>query len=106
MLAAMPDTLQVTLITPEREVLDQAAASVVIPAHDGLMGFLPGRAPILTQLGDGPMRITPAPGSSAPGTSAGGAEQRWHIAGGFAQMKDNRLTVLAESAESAEPSDD
>lgn len=81
---------QISVVTPEKAVLDCEARSVVFPAHDGLMGILTNRAPLLTQLGAGPLRIDEAEGNTS---------HHYDIAGGFAQMVDNRLTILTERAE-------
>jgi F-type H+-transporting ATPase subunit epsilon len=81
-----------TVITPEQQLLATSAKHAVIPAHDGLVGVLTGRAPILVQLGKGRLRIE----------TTGGEELRYDLAGGVAQMKDNNLTILAEEARKAD----
>ncbi len=45
------------LITPVAQVLDEQVVSAVIPAWDGLMGFLPDRAPIVAKLGLGELSL-------------------------------------------------
>jgi F-type H+-transporting ATPase subunit epsilon len=89
----MPDanTLHCSLITPDEHVLDCDATMVVIPAHDGLIGFLKNRAPLLCKLGSGEMRVESASGN-----------KRYRLEGGFAQMLDNTLTVLTESADAVD----
>lgn len=57
---------------------------------DGLMGFLPGRAPILGKLGIGELKLEFAGGAKAQGN--------YFIDGGVLQMADNELTILAERA--------
>jgi len=79
--------LQVTVITPEEAVLDAAADSVVIPAHDGELGALPGRAPLMCELGIGVLRY-----------SNEGRSEKLFIDGGFAQIVDDRVTVLSPRA--------
>jgi F-type H+-transporting ATPase subunit epsilon len=74
-------------VTPERAVLDVEARSVVFPAHDGLVGILTNRAPLLTQLGIGPLKV-----------ETGAETHLLMIDGGFAQMVDNKLTLLTEQA--------
>jgi len=69
-------------------VLDEKAAYVSMPAWDGQIGIAPQRAAIVVKLGDGPLRIE----------KQSGGEQSYFIASGFAQMKDNRLSVLTEEA--------
>jgi F-type H+-transporting ATPase subunit epsilon len=81
------NTLQLSVITPERQVLDQAADEVVIPAHDGELGVLPQRAPLMCELGIGQMRFT-----------AAGKTTRLFVDGGFAQVYDNKVTVLTSRA--------
>ena len=83
-------TLHCTLITPERQVMECDATSVSLPSHDGDVGFLANRAPLLCKLGVGEMRVSLADG-----------DLRFFLDSGFAQMLNNELTVLTESAESA-----
>jgi len=80
--------LHLLVITPERQVLDETTdALVVIPAHDGELGILPGRAPLLCELGIGQMRYQKA-----------GVTKRLLIDGGFAQVVDDNVTVLTDRA--------
>jgi F-type H+-transporting ATPase subunit epsilon len=84
----MPDTITCSLITPEQEVFEKDATYVDLPAHDGQMGFMANRAPLLVKLGTGVLTVK--------GT---GGETKVNISGGFAQMKGNTLAVLTDSAE-------
>lgn len=77
-----------TVVTPEQQVLDETVSQVIIPAHDGQLGVLTGRAPILVRIGAGPLRID----------SPNAKTRNVFIAGGIAQMKDNVLTILTEVA--------
>jgi F-type H+-transporting ATPase subunit epsilon len=81
-------TFQVTVVTPEGKALDTEAVSAVFPAYDGEVGILPNHAPLLTLLGLGLLRVK----------AAGGERHQLYIEGGFAQMVDNRLTLLTENA--------
>ncbi len=83
-------TLHCNLITPDRQVLECEATSVVLAAHDGEIGFLKDRAPLLCKLGVGALRI-----------ASGAGDQRFFIDGGFAQMLGNELTILTEFAEAS-----
>jgi F-type H+-transporting ATPase subunit epsilon len=84
---AKRDTFHCSVVTPERQVLDCEAASVVFPAHDGETGVLVDRAPLVCRLGIGEARIV------------GGSETtRLFIDGGFAQVVNNRLTLLTQQA--------
>ena len=85
----MPGTFTCSVVTPEAKAFDGEVSYVVLPAHDGQIGFAVNRAPILTQIGDGQLTLTLADGS----------KQELHIRGGFAQMKDNQLTVLTDKAD-------
>lgn len=80
---------QCDIVTPDQEVFKESVTSVVLPAHDGYMGILTGRAPILLRLGAGMLTATLAAG----GTRA------FQVRRGVAHMRNNNLTVLAESAE-------
>lgn len=88
----MADTFQCVLVTPERQVLDEAVSYASIPGWDGQVGLMHLRAPLLIKLGQGPMRIdTPA-----------GQAKWFYVGGGFAQMKDDKLTVLTSESVPAE----
>ncbi len=84
-----------SVITPEEQVLEARATSVVIPAHDGQIGILENRAPLLCELGTGVLRIDT--------TSEGPKE--FFVDGGFAQVLDNNVMVLTERAVAAEDLD-
>jgi len=84
----MAATFQLSVVTPEREVLAVETRFVALPAYDGEMGFLSRRAPLLTQLGAGLLRYE----------DAAGAKRVLFVAGGFAQMVDDKLTLLTEEA--------
>src|SRR3954464_15632417 len=79
---------QCTIVTPEQQLLDQSVVQVILPAHDGQIGILTGRAPLLVKLGLGKLQID----------LPGGQQQVYLVDGGIAQMKDNKLTVLTNAA--------
>ena len=83
-------SFQVTVVTPEQQVLDETVTQVILPAHDGQIGILTGRAPLLVKLGQGPMQLD--------GGGGGKSQRVFYVEGGVAQMKDNRLTVLTQIA--------
>ncbi len=86
-------TFRCRIVTPTARLLDEDVVAASIPAWDGSMGFLVDRAPILTRLGVGELTLDfPAQGAGA------GGSRSYVVAGGFAQMVDNRLTILAETA--------
>jgi F-type H+-transporting ATPase subunit epsilon len=81
-------SFQCTIVTPESQALDETVSQVILPAFDGLVGVLTDRAPMLVKLAIGPLRVD----------LAGGSQKYFLIDGGVAQMKSNKLTVLATSA--------
>jgi F-type H+-transporting ATPase subunit epsilon len=85
---ANPNTFQCSVVTPERVALECAATFVAFPAHDGEMGVLRNRAPLVCKLGIGTLRVE----------AADGGRQVFFIDGGFAQVLDNHLTLLTERA--------
>lgn len=80
--------LSVALITPQETVFEQEADMVVLPAWDGQLGVLRGHAPMMALLGDGVMRVI-----------RDGAEERFHVSGGFMQVADDVVSVMSEEAE-------
>ena len=90
-------SFQVVIVTPEQQVLDETVTQAILPAHDGQIGILTGRAPLLVKLGQGPLQL------DLSGTQGrGGVSRRFYVEGGIAQMKDNNLTVVTEMAVPAE----
>ncbi len=79
---------QCDIVTPDHEVFKESVSSVVLPAHDGYLGILTNRAPLLVRLGAGTLTATLVRGGATA----------FEVRGGVAQMKDNRLTVLTETA--------
>ena len=85
---AKQSDIQCSVLTPEKQVLEAAATAVVIPAHDGLIGILKNRAPLICELGKGELRID----------TVDGKQERIQIDGGFASVRDNEVTILTEKA--------
>jgi F-type H+-transporting ATPase subunit epsilon len=81
---------QCTVVTPEQQAFDASITQAILPAHDGLIGILTDRAPLLVRLGTGPLRLDLAAGA--------GRSQYYFVDGGVAQMKDNRLTIVTGEA--------
>jgi F-type H+-transporting ATPase subunit epsilon len=90
-------SFQFTLTTPQGKVLDIPAAGVQFPAHDGMVGILPGRAPLVMKLGIGALRVDVADSSKG----AGGTRS-FLIEEGFAHMVGAKLTLLTSRATPAE----
>jgi F-type H+-transporting ATPase subunit epsilon len=85
----MADTFQIEIATPEKLVLNERAESAQIPGKDGYMGILPGHAALLSELGPGTLSVT----------MAGQTTRSFAITGGFVEIRDNHVRVLADSAE-------
>ena len=54
----LPDSIQLIVVTPERQLLHEAVVEVTIPGLDGELGILPGHAPLITELGIGELRLS------------------------------------------------
>ncbi len=78
------------LVTPERQVLSAEAHLVELPGAEGDLGVLEGHARTMTTVRDGEVRVY---------ASAGASPQRVAVAGGFAEISETRVTLLAESAD-------
>ncbi len=87
-------TMQVAVVTGEREIYRGEADEVVAPGVEGELGILPHHAALLTALKPGEMRI-----------KLGGAEEDLFVSGGFLEVYNNTVTVLADAAEHAEDID-
>jgi F-type H+-transporting ATPase subunit epsilon len=76
-----------TVVTPEKIVLERQVSFAAVPAHDGEIGFLKGRAPLVVKLDVGRLRV-----------ETGEGEEELFIDGGFAEMVHDKLTILTEDA--------
>lgn len=81
-------TFTFELVAPERVIFSGDVDAVVLPATEGDMTVLPGHAPMMTALKTGFLIITDRPGSG----------RRVLVRGGFADVNQTGLTVLAERA--------
>jgi F-type H+-transporting ATPase subunit epsilon len=82
--------LRLEIVTPERQAYDDEVDAVICPAIEGELGILPHHAPLLTTLGVGELRIR-----------KGDQEEYFAIAGGFLQVRPDRVRVMAETADMA-----
>ncbi len=87
-------TMHVEVVTAERELYSGEADMVIAPGTEGELGILPRHAALLTTLKVGEMLIR-----------LGGAEEPFFVSGGFLEVSNNTVTVLAETAERAEEID-
>jgi F-type H+-transporting ATPase subunit epsilon len=88
----LPDNIQLIVVTPEQQLLRETVVEVQLPGADGYLGVLPGHAPLITELGIGELSYKPV-GNREPTVLA--------IMRGFAEVLQDRVTVLAETAERA-----
>ena len=87
----MADTFQLQIATPERSFVDEQVTEAQIPGKNGYMGILAGHAPLLSALNPGVL------------TYSGG--HAIVIDGGFVEVFDNHVRVLADHAELAQEVD-
>jgi F-type H+-transporting ATPase subunit epsilon len=85
------DTFQLEVATPERRLVDEQVREAELPGKEGYMGVLPGHAPLLSALGAGVLTYD--------GGSSG--RQVLVIDGGFVEVFENHVRVLADNAEYA-----
>lgn len=88
----MPGTFRCRVVTPTESLFDARVAYAMVPAHDGLLGVLPGRAPLVAQLGLGELTVR----------FEDNAQRVFYIEGGFMKIADDDLIVLAEAAQSGD----
>lgn len=90
----MPETFQLLIATPERELVRDQVIEAQIPAKNGFLGVLPGHAPLLSELGVGFLSYTD------------GVRRRYMaVHGGFVEVLPDQVRVLADVAERAEEID-
>lgn len=83
-------SLHLTVVTPERKVVETDAEEVQLPGSEGYLGILPGHTPLITLLKTGVLSYR-----------GGGRSGALAVSAGFAEISDDRVSVLADSAESA-----
>ena len=84
-------SLQLEIVTPDHLVLSKEVDYVGAPGVEGEFGIMASHIPFLSALAIGGLHY-----------KAGGKNHYVFISGGFAEVSDNKVTVLAESAEAAE----
>ena len=82
--------LHFELVTPEKLVLNEDVYMVVVPGTEGKFGVMAGHAPVMATIKDD--------AELAVYRTAGAQPERIRVSGGFAEVGDRGLTVLAESA--------
>ncbi|MCW4461386.1 ATP synthase F1 subunit epsilon [Sphingomonas sp. BT-65] len=83
--------LHFELVTPEKLVRSEEVHMVVVPGTEGDFGVLEGHAPLMSTIRDGNIEIYKTAGGNAP--------EIVRVEGGFAEVNEKGLTVLAEKAD-------
>ncbi len=86
----MADTFQLEIATPEQSLANEQVSEAELPGKNGYLGILPGHAPLLSALGAGVLSF-----------GNGGNRQVFAVDGGFVEVFDNYVRVLADHAERA-----
>ena len=80
--------LQLLVVTPERKIVETEADEVELPGAEGYLGILPGHTALITLLKAGVLSFRRA-----------GRSQAFAVSSGFAEILDDRVSVLADLAE-------
>jgi F-type H+-transporting ATPase subunit epsilon len=86
----MADKLHFDLVSPERSLRSGEVAMVVVPGSEGDFGVLVGHAPFMSTVRPGAIQVY--------ADDMGGTPERIFVDGGFAEVNERGLTILAESA--------
>ena len=87
----MTDTFQLEVATPERLLIQEQVTEAQIPAESGMIGVLPDHAALLGELGAGELSYS----------SSGQGRRTVFVSGGWIQILNNEVRVMAERAEFA-----
>ena len=83
----MAQKIHLEIVTPERSILKDEVNEVVVPGLFGEFGVLPGHTTLLSELGSGRLTYT-----------KGGESKSVVLTGGFAEVRDDQVTVMADQA--------
>jgi len=89
-------SIQVDIVSAEREIFSGEAEMVFAPALLGEIGIAPGHTPLVTQLAPGEVRVKPAEGE----------EEAFYVSGGMLEVQPHVVTVLSDTAMRAEDLDE
>jgi F-type H+-transporting ATPase subunit epsilon len=84
----MAEAYKFELVSPERLLVSESVESVIIPGTEGEMTVMANHAPVMATIKPGVVTVKPV----------SGAEQRYVVFGGFADILPETCTLLAESA--------
>ena len=85
-------SIRLEIVTPERMLVREDVDEVVVPGEDGYLGVLPGHTPLVATLRQGDLWYR-----------KGADKTHVDIAGGFAEVLPDRVTILAEASAPAAP---
>jgi F-type H+-transporting ATPase subunit epsilon len=80
---------KLSVVTPEKPLIDQEARSIIAPGSEGYLGILTDHAPLITALIPGKLSVT----------DPSGQESFYAISGGFLEVSHNIVTILADAIE-------
>ena len=86
--------LKLEIVTPEKKVFDDSVDSVTVPTASGEAGILPNHAPLVSALKPGILSY-----------SNKGTVDKLAVSGGFVEISSNKVSVLTDSAQSADEID-
>jgi F-type H+-transporting ATPase subunit epsilon len=89
-----PETVNLLVVTPERQLVNEAVSELQLPGRNGYLGILPGHAPLITELGIGALSYR-----------KGRDLHYLAVVHGYAEVLHDRVVVLAEMSERAEEVD-
>jgi F-type H+-transporting ATPase subunit epsilon len=87
----MANTFRLSIVSPDRTVVDDLVTSLTVPAEGGYMGVLAGHEPYLTELKVGALSFV----------KSDGVQAKVAISGGFMEVDGRKAIVLADAAELA-----
>jgi F-type H+-transporting ATPase subunit epsilon len=88
----MPESFQLTVLSPTRTLMDEPVESIIAPGADGYLGVLAHHAPLITTLRPGKLTVRDLSGQT----------RVYALGGGFLEVSQNRATILADSLEEPE----
>lgn len=91
----MAETFHLSLLTPERSLLEAEVISIVAPGSQGYLGVLAHHAPLVTALQPGRLEVK----------FDDQKESIYAVSGGFLEVSENKATVLADAVEIPEEID-
>ena len=86
----MEKNFTIEIVTPARKVMTKEVNSIVIPAANGYMGIMSRHIPLVNSLGVGVLKY-----------KSDGKEEYTAISGGFMEVSNNKVSIMADAAENA-----